>query len=76
MQHDHILKKLNLFGGGGGGGEFWLQGHNLNKLGRSSQGDATYQMPCGFRQILFMFSYFTYVSHVTPGAGPFLAPGA
>ena len=33
MQHDPILKKVN-FILGWGGGHFWLQGHNLNKLGR------------------------------------------
>ena len=34
--------------------------------------------PCGFRQEDFlMFSlYEAYVKHVTPGAGPFLTPGA
>ena len=33
--------------------------------------------PCGFRQEeFFMYSYLAYVNHVTPGAGPFLAPGA
>ena len=34
--------------------------------------------PCGFRQEDF-FMFFTiqaYVKHVTPGARPFLAPGA
>ena len=28
-----------------GWGHFWLQGHNLNKLGRGPLGDATYQIP-------------------------------
>ena len=46
MQHGHILKKIILYWGG----HFWPQRHNSNKLGRGSQGDATYQMPCGFRQ--------------------------
>ena len=34
------------------GGHFWRQGYDLNKLGRGSQGDASYQIsrPCGFRQ--------------------------
>ena len=31
-------------GGGGGGGQFWPQGYNLNKLGRDSLGDASYQI--------------------------------
>ena len=76
MQHGHILKKLILYGGWG---YFWPQGHNLNKLGRAPQGDATFKhqdsRPCGFRQEdFFMFSNLAYVNHVTPGAGPFLAP--
>ena len=29
---------------GGGGGQFWPQGYNLNKLGRDSLGDASYQI--------------------------------
>ena len=33
-------------------------------------------MSCGFRQEdLFMFRYISLCEHVTPGAGPFLAPG-
>ena len=37
---------------------FWPQGYNLNKLGRGSLDDASYQIsrPCGFRQEdFFMF---------------------
>ena len=41
-----------------GRGHFWPQGHNLNKLVRGPQGDATYQSsrPYGFRkEDFFMF---------------------
>ena len=33
--------------------------------------------PCGFRQedFFMLLSIYAYVKHVTPGAGPFLAPG-
>ena len=33
--------------------------------------------PCGFRQVDFfhIFPIQAYVKHVTPGAGPFFAPG-
>ena len=64
---------------------FWpilAPGHYLNKLGRGSLGDATYQIyqgfrPCGFREEVFScFTIQAYVKHVTPGAGPFSAPGA
>ena len=33
--------------------------------------------PCGFRQedFFMLLAILAYVKHVTPGAGPFLAPG-
>ena len=41
MQHDHILKKLTLYKPMWPlqQGQFWPQGHNLNKLGRGSLDD-------------------------------------
>ena len=63
-----------------GKGHFLPQGHNLNKLCRGPLGGATYQasMPCGFRQEDFfhVFPIYANVKYLTPGAGPFLAPGA
>ena len=57
------------------------QGHNLNKLGRGHKvmPHTKYQVsrPCGFRQedFFMFFPILAYVILVTPGAGPFLAPG-
>ena len=63
-----------------GAGPFLVPGHNLNKHGRSLLDDATYQISRGLGllvsdKIFFMFSLYKPMSkHMTPGAGPFLAP--
>ena len=57
-------------------GLFWLQGHNLNELGRGLLGDATGSMPFGFRQEVF--SRFPYIhiiyKHVPPGGCGIFGP--
>ena len=67
-----------------GRGHFWPQGHNLIELGRRLLSDTfvlhtIYQgsRSNGFRQEdFFMFLPIqVYDKQVTPGAGPFLAPG-
>ena len=61
---------------------FRPQDHNLNKLGRGPlvlvMLHTKYQssMPCGFRQEdFYVFPIEAYLSHVTPGTGPFMAHG-
>ena len=39
-----LCKTCDPGGGGGGGGPFWPQGYNLNKLGKGSLGDISYQI--------------------------------
>ena len=68
IHKSRVCKRAELF-------HAWPQGHNLNKLGRAPQGDATFKhqdsRPCVFRkEDFFMFSNLAYVSYVTPGAGP------
>ena len=63
-----------------GEGHFWPQGDNLNKLGRSPLGDATYKYhgfrTYGFRQeYLNVFPYISLCKTCDSGAGPFLDQG-
>ena len=53
-----------------GPGHFWPQGHNLNKLGRGLLGILVSE------KIFHVLPLSAFVKHVTPGAGPFLVPGA
>ena len=61
-------------------GHFWPQGNNLNKLGRGSLDDTSYQISrhCGFRQEdFFQVSHFIRLCKTCdPGAEPLLAPWA
>ena len=65
-----------------GAGPFLAQGYNLNKLGKSPLGDATYQIS-RLEALRFqrrrLFHVFPCISLcktiVTPGVRPFLAPG-
>ena len=60
---------------------FLPQGYNLNKLGRGPLGDATYKISRFLalwfqkRRFFHICPIYAYVKHVTPSAGPFLAPG-
>ena len=58
-----------------GRAHFLHQEHNLNKLGRGSVDNASYQIssPCGFRQedLFHVFPILAYVKHVTPSAAHF-----
>ena len=61
-----------------GWGQFWPQGHNLNKLGRGLLGDATYQISRLFAMWIsqedcfhVVFPIKAYVKDVTPGRGHF-----
>ena len=60
---------------------FWPHGHNLNKLGRDLQGDATFQKsklyrPCGFRQEDFFTFPYILCKTCDVWEGPILATGA
>ena len=65
-----------------GRGQFWPQGHHMNKLGRRHQGGAIYQVSklqvFQFkRRRILKFSFFVPLFQlVTYGAGPVLIPGA
>ena len=55
----------------------------MNKLGRGPLGDAINQISRLYislvvqtRRFFDVFPYISHVKYVTPGAGPFLAPGA
>ena len=49
---------------------------SLNKLGRGSLGDATYQISSlSDKKIFHVFPYKAYVIHVTPGRGHFWPQG-
>ena len=63
-----------------GWGQFWPQGHFMNKLGRGSQGDATYKIWNLYafqfqrRRILKIGLFVPMFQLVTPGVGLVLAP--
>ena len=65
-----------------GRGQFWPQVHHMNKFGRGSLGDATYQISKLYvfqfqRRRILKFSFFVPMFQlVTPWAGPVLTPGA
>ena len=49
-----------------------MQKHNLNKLGKSSYDDPTYQIdPVVSDMNICLISLYMYVKHVTPGQGHF-----
>ena len=65
-----------------GASQFWPQGYNLNKLGRGSLGDASYQISTLYalwfqtRRFFHGFPYISLCKQCDPVAGPFSAPGA
>ena len=65
-----------------GRGQFWPQGHHMNKLGRGPTRDATYQISKLYifkfqRKRIVMFAVFVSMFQlVTPRAGSVLTPGA
>ena len=65
-----------------GRGQFWPQGHFMNKLGRGPQGDATYKISnlhafqFQRKRILKIGCFVPIFWLVTPGAGLVLTPGA
>ena len=65
-----------------GQGQFRHQGHHINKLARGPLGDAAYQILNLYafqfqRRRILRFSFFVPLFElVTPGAGPYFAPGA